>query len=127
VTLRCPLCQGAVSTSELEVLPKTGGGFKCPRCGQLLRFYQPYRVLRTLVSCSLAASVLLLGGIRNIPALLGGTFLLSIPISLLVNAYSVHFIPLVLTPWKPPPATKTPMEVINDRNAPIDLFPKKRE
>jgi hypothetical protein len=125
--LDCPLCHESVDTSELKRLPGTAGGLECPRCGKVFRFHQPYLVLRTAISVSISAGILWIAGVRNIPILLVGTFILWIPISLVFNAYLVHVIPLVLVPYKPRNRirSKTFVELANERNATIELFEKK--
>ena len=129
MTLRCPLCDGSVDTFELQRLPGTAGGLECPRCGKALRFYQPYLVLRTAISVSISAAILWIAGVRNVPILLVGTFILWIPISLVLNASFVRFIPLTLAPYKPRNRirSKTLVELANERNATIELFEKKKK
>jgi DNA-directed RNA polymerase subunit RPC12/RpoP len=126
VTLRCPLCERTVDTSELELVPETGGGLRCPRCGKVLRYHQPYRILRVATSALISASIVRIAGIRNVPIFLVSTFVLWIPVSLFFNAYLVHFIPLTLIPWKPRIHIKTPVKIVNERNTTIELFEKKR-
>jgi hypothetical protein len=118
-----------VETSELQRLPGTAGGLECPRCGKVLRFYQPYLVLRTAISVSISAGILWIAGVRNIPIFLVGTFILWIPVSLVLNAYLVHAIPLVLVPYKPQNRirSKSLVELANERNATIELFEKKQK
>ncbi len=127
--LRCPLCDGSVDTSELQRLPGTAGGLECPRCGKVFRFHQPYLVLRTVISISISVGILWIAGVRNIPIFLVGTFILWIPISLVLNAYLILVIPLVLVPYKPRNRirSKTFVELANERNATIELFEKKQK
>jgi hypothetical protein len=129
VILRCPLCDGAVDTSELQRLPGTAGGLECPNCGKALRFHQPYLALRTAISVSISAAILWIAGVRNVPIFLAGTFILWIPISLVLNAYLIHVFPLVLVAYKPRNRTrsKTLVELANERNATIELFEKKQK
>jgi len=124
VTLRCPLCDFNVDTSELQLLPGTGGGLKCPGCGQVLMFRQSRRVLRWTISVLVSAALVWIVGIRSPLIFAGLAFVLWIPISLLVNAYFVHPASLTLVPWKPRRHRKTPVEFMNDRNATIKLFGK---
>jgi hypothetical protein len=85
--------------------------------------------LRTAISVSISAGILWIAGVRNISNFLAGTLILWIPISLVLNAYLVHVIPLVLVPYKPGNRTrsKTLVELANERNATIELFEKKRK
>jgi hypothetical protein len=126
VTLSCPLCEQTLDTSELESVPGTGGGRKCPRCGEILHYYQPYRTLRVVISALVSATLVWIANIRNLPIFLVCTFVLWIPVSLFFNACLVRIIPLTLIPWKPRVHRKTPVELVNDRNATIELFEKKQ-
>jgi len=53
--------------------------------------------------------------------------ILWVPVSLFLNAFLVHYIPLSLVSWKPRQHTKTIYEVANERNATIELFDNKKE
>jgi len=126
VTLSCPLCEQTLDTSELESVPGTGGGRKCPRCREILRYHQPHRTLRVAISVLVSGTLVWIANIRNLPIFLLCTFVLWIPVSLFSNACLVRIIPLTLIPWKPRVHRKTPVELVNDRNAPIELFEKKQ-
>jgi hypothetical protein len=126
VTLNCPFCGRVHDTSELRLLPNTGGGFRCPSCEKTLRFYQPYRILRFTISILISAIIVRLAGVRSVPIFVGVTAVLWIPISLFANAYFVHLVPLTAVPWKPRRHTKTKtlVEAVNEKNATIELFEK---
>ena len=68
-----------------------------------------------------------IAGVRNVPIFLVGTFILWIPISLVLNAYLIHAFPLVLVAYKPRNRSKTLLELANERNATIELFEKKQK
>lgn len=127
VTLRCPLCEFDVESSELQLLPGSGGGLKCPRCAQILMFRQSRRFLRWAISIVISAGLIWVSGIKSSLLFVGSTLLLSIPISLFVNAYFIHLVPPTLVPWKPRRHRKSVIELVNDSNATIELLSKNRK
>ena len=128
MTLCCPLCGKALETGELTVQPGTRGGFACPRCGRLLHFSQRHPYLRA--SASLLISALLLycfTSVRTPLTFFLGTFVLWVPISLLLNAYCVRIMPLGLKPWNAPRESRTLIQRLNERGSPVELFGKRSE
>jgi hypothetical protein len=89
-----------IKASDLRRVEGTGGGYECPVCKQMVRYSQPYAIFRRTVSLLLSVIVLLLVGVRRPIMLLVGSVLLWIPMSMLVNMYSVYATPLGLKPWK---------------------------
>jgi len=96
--LECPHCNRAVVLSELR-RPSGGGYHECPFCGGMVRLAQPHAFLRRTVALILSAFVLLLFGVRNPLALVAGSLLLWVPMSIPVNMYCVYAMPLGLKPW----------------------------
>jgi hypothetical protein len=127
VTLHCPLCERAVESSDLKRVPGTGGGLQCPNCRETVRYKQPYPVLRFTGSVLISVIIVWIAGARGAFVFLVAAFLVWIPVSLFANAYLVHFLPLKLVPWKPRHHTKTPVEIVNERNAAIELFNQEPE
>ncbi len=60
-------------------------------------------------------------------AFVAGTLLLWIPISLLVGAYFVRLFPLRLKPWQPPTPARSLIQILNENNAPLELFNKREK
>jgi len=127
MVIECPLCKTFVDTANLTPIPSSGGGRTCPNCNGAVRYTQPYRVLRVAASAVIAAGIVRVAGVRNLPTFCITTLILWVPVSLFLNAYLIHYIPLVLVPWKPRLHTKTIYESANERNATIELFDNKKE
>ena len=127
MVIECPLCKTFVDTSNLTRFTGSGGGVTCPNCKGAVRFSQPYRVLRVAASALIAAGIVRIAGVRNLPTFFITTLILWVPVSLFLNAYLIHYIPLFLVPWKPRHHTKTIYEVVNEKNATIELFDNKKE
>jgi uncharacterized membrane protein len=83
-------------------------------------------VLRVAASALIAAGIVRVAGVRNLPAYCITTLILWVPVSLFLNAYLVHYLPLFLIPWTPRHHTKTIYEVVNEKNATIELFDNKK-
>jgi len=127
MVIECPLCKTFVDTANLTPIPSSGGGRTCPNCNGAVRYTQPYRVLRVAASAVIAAGIVRVAGVRNLPTFCITTLILWVPVSLFLNAYLIHYIPLVLVPWKQRLHTKTIYESANERNATIELFDNKKE
>ena len=84
-------------------------------------------MLRVAASALIAAGVVRVGGVRNLPTFCVTTLILWVPVSLFLNAYLIRHIPLVLVPWKPRHHTKTIYEIVNEKNATIELFDNKKD
>lgn len=126
MVIECPLCKSFVDTSNLTPIPNGGGGTTCPNCKAAVRFAQPYRLLRIAASGLIAVTIVRVAGVRNLPIFCIAALILWIPVSLFLNAYLVHYIPLSLVPWKPRHRTKTIYEITNEKNATIELFDNKK-
>ena len=125
MTLSCPLCDQTLEMSELEKVPETVAGRRCPRCRNILRYYQPYRALRVTISALMSAALVWVANVRSLPIFLLSTFVVWVPLSLIFNSYLIRVIPFTLVPWKPRSHVRAPVEIVNDRNATIQLFKKK--
>ena len=127
MVIECPFCKTFVDTSNLTPIPSSGGGRTCPNCKGAVQYAQPYRVLRVAASALIAATIVKVAGVRNLPTFFITTLILWVPVSLFLNAYLVHYIPLFLVPWTPRRHIKTIYEVVNEKNATIELFDNKKE
>jgi uncharacterized membrane protein len=116
-----------VDTVNLTPIPSSGGGRTCSNCKGAVRYSQPYRVSRVAASALIAAGIVRVTGVRNLSTFCITTLILWVPVSLFLNAYLIHYIPLFLVPWKPRHDTKTIYEVVNEKNATIELFNNKKE
>jgi hypothetical protein len=101
MVIECPLCKTFVDTVNLTAIPSSGGGRTCPNCKGAVRYSQPYRVLRVAASAVIAAGIVRVSGVRNLPTFCITTLVLWVPVSLFLNSYLIHYIPLFLVPWKP--------------------------
>jgi hypothetical protein len=101
MVLKCPHCSTDIDVAELRRQPGTGGGLECPVCKEMVRFAQPHAFFRRALSLSLSVIVLLIVGVRKPLVLAIGSILLWVPMSILINMYSVYAMSLGLKPWKP--------------------------
>jgi hypothetical protein len=100
--LECPICKGLINSNDFKVVRGSRGGFNCPACGKMLHLAQGWRPLRITLAVCVSLLAVLLVGVRR-PLVIAMVSLMFWPfVQLLVNAYSVHFVPQGLKPWKPP-------------------------
>lgn len=125
VTLQCPYCKGKLDTLELRVVEGSRGGMLCPRCSQTVHFVQPYPLLRFTASFLISGSIVAMVGVKNLFALAVAALILWVPVSLLLNAYLVHSLPLRLKPWQAPAPAKSLFEALNEKNATLEIFNKR--
>ena len=93
MVIECPFCKTFVDTSNLTPIPSSGGGRTCPNCKGAVQYAQPYRVLRVAASALIAAAIVRVAGVRNLPTFCITTLILWVPVSLFLNAYLIHYIP----------------------------------
>ena len=126
--LNCPLCGKTVNSADFRVTPETHGGFKCPECGGLLHFSQPFAAFRRGLALLLSALLLMSLGVRRPLILLIATFAAWPFMQLLVNAYCMRRMPLRLAPWKPVRRPVLPRFRFDERDdGPLQLFNKGRK
>jgi len=123
--LDCPLCGKSVNSADFQVTWESHGGFKCPECGRLLHYSQPFAAFRRSIAIILSALLLTILGVRRLYLLFIGMLLLWPFMQLLVNAYCMRRMPLRLAPYKPvkvPALRKFRLQERDD--GPLQLFDK---
>jgi len=119
-TLRRPMCDAVFDAAELHM----EWGVRCPKCLERVRLSNPYGGRVAVLSVLIAFGILRVIGVRAAVALIAVTILISIPVSLLLNAASMRIKSPTLKKWKP--RRRTLFEWLYERDAPPDLFDKRR-
>ena len=123
MTLRCPICGADIDSSQLRLDWGVEGGPRCPKCLERVRYSNPYGSYVGVLSLLVALGIMVLVHVQTYLSFLGGTILLWIILSLLLNAASVRIKPPSLERWKP--RRRTFFEWLYERDAPQDLFNKR--
>lgn len=128
VILHCPICKEDLDFRFLIREPGITGAIRCPECKGRVLISSPYRIPIAIISLLVAWAVLANLGVRTLLGFVIGTVLIWPALSLLLTAYSVRIKPPILKEWKdrPPRTRRTFFEWLYDRDAPRDLFDKRR-
>lgn len=121
--LRCPMCGADIDLTQLRLNWGVEGGPRCPKCLEQVRYKNPYGPYVAIISLFIGSGIMALIHVQSYMAFFGGAVLLSIPVSLFLNAASVRVKAPALERWKP--RRKTFFEWLYERDAPQDLFNKR--
>jgi hypothetical protein len=122
---RCPTCNQEFDATELCRPAGIAGPSYCPRCRERVRVVLPYRGCIALLSLILSIGVLLLLHVKSMVALVVGTIVVWIPLSLYLNVMSFRIAASTIEKWQPrkvPGRRRTFFEWLYDRDAPRDLI-----
>ena len=123
MTYKCPTCGHEFDASALQHPAGMGGGLYCPKCQERVNVSMPYGRAVALISLVISVALLELLNVKNIAALLIGTVLIWIPVSMFLNAWSASLKPPFLKKWRP--GRRSLFQWLYDRDAPKDLFGKR--
>ena len=128
MVLHCPICSEDFDFRSLLRERGIKGAIRCPQCKGRVLISSPYRVPIAIISLLVAWTVLANLGVRTILGFLIGTVLIWPALSLFLTAYSVRIKPPILKEWKErkPRTRRTFFEWLYERDAPRDLFDKRR-
>ena len=128
MTLHCPICEEDFDSATLVVEPGVSGAVRCPKCKGRVLISSPYGRQVAIVSLLIAWAILALLHVRTILGFAVGTVLIWAPACFFLNAVSVRIKPARLKEWKArqPRTRKTLFERLYERDAPQDLFDKRR-
>lgn len=97
----CPICGHEFNAVELQRPSGVGGGNYCPKCNGRVRIVIPYAKAVGILSLLLAAGALYEMGVRSKVWFVVGTIIVWIPLSMLLNVYSMRLKPFFLKKWEP--------------------------
>jgi uncharacterized protein (UPF0212 family) len=120
VTYACPGCGQQIEIASLQRPGGIAGGLYCPNCQEHVHISFAYGRIVAVLSLLLALAILRLFHVSTALGFVVGTFLLWIPLSLYLNAWSTRLRPAKLTKWKP--RRRTFFEWLYDRDTPQDIF-----
>jgi DNA-directed RNA polymerase subunit RPC12/RpoP len=127
--LTCPICRTEFDLTELKREWGWTAKLRCPNCNGQVLLKPPYGLAVGLLSLLIALGALRLYGVRSVNGYVVGTIVIWVPVSLYLNLES-HRIkaPTLTTPkqWTPKPRRRTFFEWLYDRDAPQDLFNRRR-
>ncbi len=125
---KCPACGEEVDVSALQHPAGIASGSYCPKCHERVYVSLPYGRAAAIISLLISLGILLLIHVRTIFGFIIGTLLMWIPLSVFLNVCASRLKPPFLKKWKPrPPRTRrTFFEWLYDRDAPPELFGKRR-
>jgi len=125
VIVHCPICAEDFDSTALLVEAGMTGAVRCPKCQERVRISSPYGGRVAIVSLPAAWVILAVLHVRTILGFAVGTLLIWPPVSLLLNAASVRIKGPILKKWNPR-RSRTFFEWLYDRDAPPELFGKRR-
>ena len=115
--LECPFCRKTIDVSQMTHVGGVTGGLACPECKKWVVFSQPFTLFRRTLSLLLSALVMLRVGVHPIWLYIGGVILLWLPMSIAVDAYMAHKLPLKLGPWTAPTSFRSYYAPVSLRDA----------
>jgi DNA-directed RNA polymerase subunit RPC12/RpoP len=124
MTYKCPHCEKDFGVAELQQPGGIGGGSYCPRCGGRVYVSFAYGGIVAVISLLIAIGILALFRVTSIIGFAIGIILIWVPLSLYLNAMSIRYKPATLKKWKE--RRRTFFEWLYDRDAPHDMFDKRR-
>ena len=133
VVFTCPACGAQFDAEKLKMQWGWGAGRWCPECHERVRYSNPYGRLVAILSLFIAVGILFVMGVRSAFWYFAGTALIWVPISLYLNAASVHLKRPSLKKWVPSRGGvrrsrhKTFFEWLYERDEPPKMFDRRNQ